>query len=199
MCWRRFDGELALVRSLVEKVVLELITGIKSTAEVKRSLLAHAVGVAVCGGGCARHPYICVCAHIRMSLRVRVLLCVCVHSQGLLTLRVANGVGVHACLCVCVCVCVTPLAGRLCGVCVCVRVCMEPAWVVQAGGTCERAMCGCIVCMLFGGLLCTLCVMICACCVHAHVRARVLVLLPTVLATLRLLLLQLPACAQPGG
>jgi hypothetical protein len=28
---------------LVEKVVLELITGVKSTAEVKRSLLAHAV------------------------------------------------------------------------------------------------------------------------------------------------------------
>eukprot|EP00983_Pelagomonas_calceolata_P069599 1150431-Pelagomonas_calceolata.AAC.3 len=65
----RFDGELALVRSLVEKVVLELITGVKSTAEVKRSLLAHAVrqeqgdaGSFVC------FCDICLCLCARMTL-----------------------------------------------------------------------------------------------------------------------------------
>jgi hypothetical protein len=53
-----FNGELALVRSLVEKVVLELITGVKSTAEVKRSLLAHAVrrvACVTCIGNAALH------------------------------------------------------------------------------------------------------------------------------------------------
>lgn len=50
-CARSYDAELGLVRVLVEKVVLDLVTGAKASAEVKRSLLANAVGGLGSGGG----------------------------------------------------------------------------------------------------------------------------------------------------
>ena len=42
----RLDTELALVRTVVERVVLELVTGVRSSAEIKRALLSHAVPLA---------------------------------------------------------------------------------------------------------------------------------------------------------
>lgn len=37
----RFDAEVAAVRGAVERVVLELITGAKSSPDIKRALLSH--------------------------------------------------------------------------------------------------------------------------------------------------------------
>jgi hypothetical protein len=38
----RFNVELTVVRDLVERLVLELVTGVRTTAEIKRALLGHA-------------------------------------------------------------------------------------------------------------------------------------------------------------
>lgn len=40
----RYEGEVAVVRQLVERVVLDLVTGTRSSSDVKRALLAHTVG-----------------------------------------------------------------------------------------------------------------------------------------------------------
>jgi hypothetical protein len=38
----RFDAEMAAVRAAVEKVVVELVTGTRSSSDIKRALLSHA-------------------------------------------------------------------------------------------------------------------------------------------------------------
>lgn len=43
----RYDSEMAAVRGAVEKVVLDLVTGTRSTADIKRALLSHAQQLAL--------------------------------------------------------------------------------------------------------------------------------------------------------
>ncbi len=43
MCVSSAEAELSQLRSTVERVVMEMVTGGKSSTAVKRSLLSHAV------------------------------------------------------------------------------------------------------------------------------------------------------------
>lgn len=71
----RYDGEMEAVRSAIEKVVLELVAGLKSSPDIKRGLLSHAGQLGVFFGRRATTDqllpplYTCLNDHVEWRLR----------------------------------------------------------------------------------------------------------------------------------
>lgn len=71
----RYDGEMEAVRSTIEKVVLELVAGLKSSPDIKRGLLSHAGQLGVFFGRRATTDqllpplYTCLNDHVEWRLR----------------------------------------------------------------------------------------------------------------------------------
>lgn len=71
----RYDAEMEVVRSAIEKVVLELVAGLKSSPDIKRGLLSHAGQLGVFFGRRATTDqllpplYTCLNDHVEWRLR----------------------------------------------------------------------------------------------------------------------------------